>query len=153
MNIKNWLTLTVRTLDFNLVAKQPELLAKLRKLTLSPSSGLNYELNHMEANAKKRKVEAKIILARRFNNLIGWGLLSKEDSNFNFPSTHDYFRSINGHLFQVFVNPEYRRQGIASEIFKKAKDLAGNEMLHICPWDNGGHHFYSKFPDVNKKVI
>lgn len=152
MNIRNWLTLTIRVLDFNLVAKQPDLLVKLRKLTLSPSSGLNHELDHMEVNAKVRAVNAKIILASRFNNLVGWGLLSKEDSNFNFPATYDHFRSANGHLFQVFVNPEYRRQGIASEIFKKANDLVGDEVVHICPWDNAGYHFYSKF-NVNKKVI
>lgn len=153
MNLKNMLTLTVRTMDFNLVAQQPELLAKLRKLTLDPYSGLNHELDRMLEDVKTRSVNCQVILAYRFSNLVGWAILSKETTTYNFMRSGDGFNSENGVLFQVFVDPEYRRQGIATEIYKKAQQLANNEILHICPWDTRSHYFYEKFSDVKVKWL
>ena len=109
MNLRNFLTLTIRTLDFNLVARQPVLLAKLRKLTLNPYSGLNCELNRMLEDVKERPVDCQLILAYRFRTLVGWGILSKETTTFKFSRSLDGFRSEDGKLFQVFVDPSYRR--------------------------------------------
>src|SRR5271170_6725680 len=116
MNLKNWLTLTVRTVDFNLVAKQPDLLAKLRKLTLNTYSGLNHELTRMLNAVEERTVNCKILLAYRFNDLVAWAILSKEDTDFVFYETMDGFKKEDGWLFQVFVDNNHRRQGIASAI-------------------------------------
>lgn len=151
MNLKNLLTLTIRTMDFNLVAQQPELLAKLRKLTLDPSSGMNHELDRMLEDVKTRSVNCTVILAYRFSTLVGWGLLSKENTTYHFSRAPNGFNAENGVMFQVFVDPEYRRQGIATELYKKAQNLAKEELIHVCPWDTRSHFFYEKFPEVKTK--
>jgi len=153
MNLKNWLTLTVRTVDFNLVAKQPDLLAKLRKLTLNTYSGLNHELTRMLNAVEERTVNCKILLAYRFNDLVAWAILSKEDTDFVFYETMDGFKKEDGWLFQVFVDNNHRRQGIASAIYEKAASHIGGDTICVCPWDNNSHQFYNKFPDVKRKNL
>jgi ribosomal protein S18 acetylase RimI-like enzyme len=153
MNLKNWLTLTIRTVDFNLVAKQPDLVARLRELTLAPHSGLNYELTRMLKDAQEREVKCKIILAYRFRQVVGWAICSKEDSSFCFTVGKETFKSTDGYMFQVYVEPKHRRGGIASEMYKEAVKIAGDEALNISAWDNGSHHFYSSFPDINRKNL
>ena len=153
MNIKNLLTLTIRTVDFNLAARQPELIAKLRALTLNSRSGLNVELNRMLRDVERRTVNCQLLLAYRFRTLVGWCIVSKESTHFIFPHTMDGFRKEDGRMFQVFVNPAYRRQGIASELFKKAQRLAGDETICVCPWDDRSRGFYEKFPNAKTKWI
>lgn len=153
MNLRNLLTLTVRVVDFNLVAKQPELVAKLRKLTVVPWSGLNYELDWMLVAAKEEFVNCKIILAHRFGNLVGWGLLSKEDTDFVFSDEGDTFKKEDGYLFQVFVDPKFRRQGIGAEIYKKAQSLAGDDAICIAPWDDISYKYFSKCWDANQRML
>ena len=153
MNLKNWLTLTVRVVDFNLVAKQPDLLAKLRKLTLAPYSGLNHELNQMLKDVQERSVNCKILLAYRFKDLVGWAILSKEDTDFTFSETLQGFKKEDGWMFQVYVDPNQRRQGIASELYKMAQRRIGNDVICVCPWDNNSSGFYNKFPNVNRKNL
>ncbi len=153
MNLRNFLTLTIRVVDFNLVARQPVLLAKLRKLTLSPYSGLNCELNRMLEDVKTRSVDCQLLLAYRFKTLVGWGILSKETTNFKFSRSLEGFKSDDGKLFQVFIDPAYRRQGIATELFKKAQQLVGNETLCVCPWDERSEGFYSQFAGINTKWL
>lgn len=156
MNLRNFLTLTIRTLDFNLVARQPVLLAKLRKLTLNPYSGLNCELNRMLEDVKERSVDCQLILAYRFRTLVGWGILSKETTDFKFSRSLDGFRSEDGKLFQVFVDPAYRRQGIATELFKKAQELVGDEVICVCPWDERSESFYGRYlldPKIKTKWL
>jgi GNAT superfamily N-acetyltransferase len=153
MNLKNLLTLTIRTVDFNLVARQPILLAKLRKLTLNSSSGLNCELDRMLKDVEHRSVDCQLILAYRFRTLVGWAILSKETTNFHFHRSATGFRSDEGRMFQVYVDPSYRKQGIASEIYKKAQQMAGDEILCVCPWDDKSERLYNKFPNVKTKWL
>lgn len=153
MNLKNLLTLTVRTVDFSLVAKQPDLLAQLRKLTLDPCSGLNHELNRMLNDVKERSVDCKVLLAYRFSTLVGWAILSKEDTSFHFVNTGNGFSKELGRMFQVFVDPRYRRQGIASELYKEALKSVGDEVICVCPWDDKSYSFYNNFPNVNRKEL
>src|SRR5260221_12480401 len=153
MNIKNLLTLTVRIVDFNLVARQPELLDELRKLTLSPYSGLNHELTRMLKDAKEREVKCQVLLAYRFRKLVGWAILSKETTQFSFSRSYEGFKAENGVMFQVFVDPSHRREGIASEIYKKAQQLTNNELLHVCPWDEKSTNFYTRTSKVQTKLL
>ena len=153
MNLKNLLTLTVRAVDFNLVARQPELLAELRKLTLSPYSGMNHELNRMLEDAETRKVNCTVLLAYRFRKLVGWAILSKETTQFHFSRSFEGFNAENGMMFQIFVDPSYRRQGIASEIYKKAQQMVNNELLHVCPWDERSSNFYAKSTTISTKWL
>lgn len=153
MNLRNLLTLTIRTVDFNLAARQTDLLPKLRKLTLGPYSGLNHELDRMLEDVKERSVDCQLFLAYRFRTLVGWGLLSKETTDFRFSRSLDGFKSEYGRMFQVFVDPSYRRQGIGSELFKKAKQLVGNEIICVCPWDERSVEFYNQFYNTDTKWL
>ena len=145
--------LTIRTTRFNLIAKRPALLEKLRALTLEPDSGMNYELDCLLDLSSRRQVDCKIILAYRFGELVAWALLSKENSDFEFCQTFNGFNKKDGHLFQVFVRTNYRRLGIASSLFEKARKNIGKEAICICPWDKKSKLFYDKFQDVNRKVL
>lgn len=147
MNFRNFLTLTIRVQDFNLVAKQPDLVEKLRELTLSPTSGLNFELTRMLKDAKQRAVDCRIILASRFGNLAGWAILSKEDTDYPFAKAYNGFRSEQGYLFQAFVSEPVRRQGIGSELMKTAFNLAKGQTVFVCPWDERSEGFYYNFED------
>lgn len=152
MNLKNFFTLTIRAEDFNLAAKKPVLLKQLRKLTLHPYSGLNHELNSLLKVIQIREVRAKILMAFRKKELVGWALMSREPSDFWFAKGQG-FKEGDGVLFQVFVNHAHRRQGIASEILKVARRKAGPYRLCICPWDEQSQSFYSKFPNYKKKEL
>lgn len=153
MNLKNWLTLTVRAQGINIVAKQPDLIAKLRKLTLAPYSGMNFELNWMLEEAQERFVDCYILLGYVSDELVSWALLSKEDSDFVFCNAPNGFKGSDGWMFQVFVSPDYRRRGIGSELYKAAQKLAGDETLCVCPWDDRSSGFYDQFPDVNRRDL
>jgi GNAT superfamily N-acetyltransferase len=157
MNFKKFLTLTIRATDFNLVAQRPELLEKLRKLTIHSGSGLNYEMNRMLKDVQTRPVRCKVILAYQSHKvwapkeLVGWAIVSNEDTKFYFFGTlatkGSYFKKEDGWLFQVYVDPKHRRQGIASAILKKARKIVKKEVLCVCPWDYRSTAFYEKQPE------
>jgi GNAT superfamily N-acetyltransferase len=102
---------------------------------------------------EERSVDCQVILAYRFRTLVGWGIFSKETTNFHFSRSPGGFKSEEGRMFQVFVDPSYRNQGIASEIYKRAQQLAGEETICVCPWDDRSTGFYNKFPNVKTKWL
>jgi ribosomal protein S18 acetylase RimI-like enzyme len=152
MFLRNLFTLKIRVEDFNSAAQKPELLAKLRKLTLHPYSGMNYELNWMLKETLHRKVNCQVLTAFRNRQLVSWALLSKEDTDFSFMNSPNGFRSTDGSMFQVYVHPDYRRQGIASELLKVARRKA-NGRLCICPHDFGSRKFYANFQNYKAKEL
>lgn len=153
MNIKNFVTLTIRARDLNLVFQEPELMKQLRKLTIHSYSGMNRELNYLTKLASTRKIDAKALLAYRSGQLVAWALFSKEKSAMTFSNTWDHFHPTDGVLFEVFVDPQFRRQGIATELLKVARRKAGATRLCIAPWDKQSRGFYSQFPNYKMKVL
>lgn len=145
--------LTVRVSDFNLVAQRPGLLKKLRSLTLHSSSGMNHELDALTRLVKQRRVNAKVILAYQDATLVGWAILSKEDSNFYFPNTYDSFTPAQGVLFEVYVDPKYRRKGIGTKIMETAKKKAGTQTICLCPWDSNSRGFFKNFQKYNPREL
>lgn len=138
-------SLKIKTEDFDNVAKKPELLKKLRGLTLHSRSGLNHELNHLTKSAETRSVNAKVILAYHNRELVGWALLSRESSDFSFKCSYDGYEPSKGTLFEVYVDPDYRRRGIGGALVKVARHKAGSMRLCICPWDYQSERFYQTF--------
>jgi GNAT superfamily N-acetyltransferase len=153
MNAKNFPALTIRARDFNLVAKQPQLLKQLRKLTLYPYSGLNRELDTLLPLSEQRRVKCQVLLAYQSKKLVAWALFSKEESSMRFAITHRRFQPHDGILFEVYVHPDYRRQGIASEMMKVARRKAGAFQLCVCPWDERSRAFYDTFCHYNAKWL
>lgn len=144
MKTENSFPLTIRVEDFNLVARKPQFLRVLRNLTLHSTSGMNHELNELLRRAQTRKVNCKIITAHHNREVVGWLLLSKEQTDYCFTRSCGYNPSM-GILIQVFVNPSFRRKGIGTNLLKAAKKKAGTTKLCVCPWDSTSHGFYEKF--------
>jgi GNAT superfamily N-acetyltransferase len=145
--------LTVRTSDFNLVARRPGLLKKLRRLTLHSGSGMNHELDNLLHIIQQRPVEAKAILAYQNSTLVGWAILSREDSGFYFPNTDEPFSASQGALFEVYVDPKYRRKGIGTKLIETAKKKCGTHTLCLCPWDSSSRNFFKNFKKYNPREL
>lgn len=150
VKIKNNINIYVK--NFNDVVMQPELLKKLRRLTLNHFSGMNYELNNFEKISKVREVKCKILMAYINNELAGWALLSREPSSYYFSSLSGYDPTY-GILFQVYVSFPHRRQGVGSELLKVARRKAGPYKLCICPHDTISNLFFDKFKNYHYKKL
>lgn len=144
MNLQNSFPLTIRVEDFNLVAKKPRLIQQLRGLTIYSGSGMNHELNTLLNTVKTRPVNCKIITAHHHGEMVGWALLSKEVSYFSYSYSQKYDPT-QGTLFQVFVNPAFRRKGIGSALVKMARKKVSSSTLCFCPWDENSNRFFGKF--------
>lgn len=145
--------LSVKIEDYNVVSKKSLFMSKLRKLTLHSSSGMNHELNELEKIIKTRSVKCKIVTAYFDRKLVGWALLSREPSNFTFVNTYSNYNPSQGVLFQVFVDPLFRRKGIGSALVEAGKKYIGSNCLCVCPWDNRSDKFYAKYENINHKIL
>lgn len=137
--------LTIRTRVFNVVAGQPGLLKRLRELTLGEGSGMNYELDKFEKLAKVRQVNCKVFTAHRDNKIVAWAFSSKEPTDFFILYGGPHFYPKDGCLFQVYVDRNYRRQGIASKLIKLAKKKAGKKGLCVSAHNISSDNFFYKF--------
>lgn len=152
--------LIIRVQDFNVSVKNPELMAQLYQLTLFKNkcvSGMTYELDKLSILSEKRYVNAKILLANRNNELVGWALLSREESNFmnRFdPRCSDWYNpNEHGSLFEVFIKEEHRRTGIATELLKVARRKASPYALCFVPHDPISYSFYNNFKHYDHRII
>jgi len=139
--------LTIRCADFNIVMKKPTLLKKLRKLTLYPYSGMNYEITSLESLSKKRPVKCEALLAFYDGELVGWALLSRETSSFGF--SNKPFKEGDGILFEIFIEDAYRRKRIGTKLLQIARRKSNGDKLCVAPWDFGSTRFYEKFKNYN----
>lgn len=149
---------TIEILDFNSIYKDKKIISDLRKLTICSYSGMNHELDSLSSLAKKRKVNAKVISVKRNDKIVGWALLSKEDSDFPFGyslsgNISNFDAKRDGALFEVFVDPNYRRSGIGSALIKKARKHAGPAQLCIAPHDYKSNKFYEKHKKYKQKRL
>jgi ribosomal protein S18 acetylase RimI-like enzyme len=159
MSVKNHSPLTIRARDFNLVAHQPELMKQLRKLTLHPYSGLNKELDTLLKIAQQRPVRAQVLLAYHQEKigtnpkLVGWALVSKEPSEVTYTNSLEPFHPTDGVLFEVYIHPNYRRQGLASQLIMVARRKAKPYRLCVAPWDEQSRSFYNAFSHYKTKWL
>jgi GNAT superfamily N-acetyltransferase len=114
---------------------------------------MNHELNNFEKIRQTRPVNCQILTAYRNRELVGWALLSKERSHFGFHNSHNGFDPVDGIMFQVFIDPAYRKQGIASELLKVAKRKANGNRLCVCPHDGPSEKFYGNFKNYQPKHL
>lgn len=145
--------LTIRVSDFNLLARRPEVIKKLRTLTLASTSGMNFEIDNLLDLIKQRPVDCKVIRAYQDTILVGWGILSRENSDFKFLNTQSGFSSSQGVLFQLYVHPEYRRKGIGTKITEIAKKKAGKHSICFSPWNFSSRAFFNNFKKYNPKEL
>lgn len=152
INLKSYLQVKLVVKDFNNIMTNPNLLKKLRTLTLNPGSGMSNELNNFTWIVKERPVNAKAILAYKKEELIGWALLSKEPSAycFNFQLG---FTPADGTMLQIYVLPEHRRTGVGSRLIRRAKQQSGQSTLCIVPWNPTSEAFYKNFKHYKHKAM
>lgn len=144
MIAKNDVKFTILTQSFNEVFLNKKLMLLLRGLTLTEDSGLNHELSSLEKISLNREAKAKIFIARTGSQIIGWAILSREYSRFPFPNGTNFFKPEYGSLFELFVSPQYRRQGVGTALFKEARKNAGPYQIGVCPWDKKSQLFFKK---------
>lgn len=127
-------------MDF--ILNNPTLHEAVRKLTLHQWSGMNQELNNFQKINKIRKVNARAMIATLDDNPIAWALLSKEASTFRFGNGTEYNAGY-GMLFEVFVQEQYRRKGIGSELLKQTKKIAPGQRICVAPHDYPSESFFN----------
>lgn len=149
--------INIHLASFNDVIHNPILMQELRELTLGGNSGMNIEMNKFINLAPERKIQAYAAMAYVDTMLgyemIGWALISKEPARFAF-QLQDEFHPEEGVLFEVFVDPAYRRKGIGKALLGFARNFVGNETLCVCPWDSRSNQFYDNCDTIeNMKKI
>lgn len=142
----------IKVASFSTIVKKPSLIKKLRELTLYYKSGMNYELDSFMEILKTRAPKVKILTAYKGRKLVGWALVSKEPSDFYFPNRDGYQPDL-GTLFQVFVDNDFRKQGIATNLLKVAQKIAKDDYLCICPHDYTSRKFFDNFKDFKTKSL
>lgn len=118
------------------------------------TSGMTYELNNLKRLSKVKKVDAKVILAYKEDKLVAWALMSRECSNFKMSLNEYWFNPLtDGILFEIFVDKNFRRMGIGTEIVKIAKKKAYPYNLCFVPWNEDSSLFYQQFKNIKHKFI
>ncbi len=132
----------VRTFEISEVLANPYLETTLRALSLGSTAGMNTQLNYFKEYIKSRPVNAKAIVAQTGERAIGWALYSKEGTN-----RHALYDPAQGVLVYMYVLPTWRCMGIGSSLLNECRNLAGDEALCVCPWDDRSCGFYYKNRD------
>lgn len=137
--------------DLNDLINNEEFIITLRGATLNSTSGMNKELTALKEKKQENGViDAKAIIAYSFNQIIGWALFSREDSN----CCHSYkFISNQGILFQIYVHPDLRKSGIARKLMEVAHKMAGGKDLCVVPWSDEATAFFRKNKDLKLKSL
>lgn len=85
--------------------------------------------------------EATIILAKDDGLIVGWAILYKAAKNNYLANNHN----TKPHTWiQIYVQRKYRRQGIGSEIIKRAKKINKNTNIRHADWSDEATAFFSR---------
>lgn len=144
--------LVIKVRDFNLLLQDDLMIGQLKEMTLyrgEKMSGMTYEIDQFRKIALTRPVKAKALLAYYEDKLVGWALLSREQSDFmnrDCVYNKEWFNpEEHGCLLEVYVEPSFRRKGIGKKLVKIARKKASPYPLAFVPWDHTSSKFYSNF--------
>jgi GNAT superfamily N-acetyltransferase len=134
----------LKIIDMNDAMENPKVLASLKELTLCGLSGMQLTLDRYEdILVQGEEIRGKAIVAYSGAILIAWGLLSWEPDD----EVVDFDSSL-GVYFQIFVDGNYRRQGIGTKLLARARKIIGSkERLNVSCWSNGATAFYRSNQD------
>jgi len=125
----------LKIIEMDEIVSTPSLLATARRLTLSPSSGMNNALDYYRELYKQRSVDALGIFAYHQQKAVGWALFTFEDDRFDFTAK-------DGHICShIFVDPDYRRIGIGSKLMNKVAQMATPDTINVYAWSNRGFFY------------
>lgn len=129
----------IKVFDMNAVLDMPEFLSQLRELSFGYGAGMNTEINRFIYIRQERLVNAKAIVGYLGETIVGWALYSKEGTR-----RQSFYSPEQGVLIYVYVETSYRRMKIGSTLLAKCKELAEEQKLCVCPWDEVSHQFYQQ---------
>lgn len=136
----------LKILDMNKVMRDVKILSMLRNMTLDGVSGMQATLDkYQDMIDCREKIRATAIIAYMWSSPVAWGLLSWESTD---GQIVDYDSTL-GVYFQIFVEEEYRRQGIGSKLIARARKIVGSERLNVCCWSEEATLFYRSNLDKN----
>jgi GNAT superfamily N-acetyltransferase len=122
--------ITLHTYDMDVILRNELLLATARRLTLYSTSGMNIALNLFQSMMDKQPIKAKGIFAYRGELAVGWCLLTQEADGMDFAPVEGYS------CVQIYVDEQYRRQGIGAAMLKEAVALVPGQMIKCYHWGN-----------------
>lgn len=147
-------TLKISSIDAYKALKNETLIKNFRKLTIYADSGLNKELDRLIKISKTRKPNAKMVMAHVENNMVGWCLLSREPSTFNFTNgQYSEYLSKEYTLLELFVSSKHRGMGIGTALIKRAKllfSITKGQPFAIAPHSKAGVALFKKIDPLNK---
>lgn len=124
----------IEVVEMDKILRAPNLLATCRQLSHGGSSGMNQALDHYQTLTHARPVQAKGIFASHQARFVGWALLTHETDVYYYKPTPNCV------CFQVYVEGQFRRNGIGSRLLRAAKSLVPNEDLLV--YGETGHYFF-----------
>lgn len=136
--------ITIKAFTMDYVMSNPELDRIVRSFNLGGHAGMMTLYRSFHETRKTRSVDAMALVAYLGDSPVGWALYSKEPTNLS----HTLFNPEDGVLFYIFIAKPYRRLGAGSKLIKAARDLADEETLCVCPWDERSSDFYFKNREV-----
>lgn len=109
-------------------------LEKLRKLTSSSDSGMNYVLNELRHRRKhKINIDAFVIILYEKKEAIGWALITREVTSFfqlSFSNSSYKWHPNMGYWMQIFVDKNHRHKGIATKIIEKCNKFIQSKIWY-----------------------
>lgn len=128
--------LDVRVYEMDHILRTPDLLSKIRSLTLNSYSGMNKALNAFQEEMQFRSIRAKAITGYFFNDMICWALFAQDEK----ADIHAF--NGEGICFQLYVLPTFRRRGFGTQLLSVATVLAGQEKLKV--YDDNSPEFFHR---------
>tara|TARA_R110002110_G_scaffold26350_13_gene97026 strand:+ start:1490 stop:1891 length:402 start_codon:yes stop_codon:yes gene_type:complete len=103
-------------------------------LVIHETSGMSQIITGEDARLKHSKVDVMIAYDNDIPVAWGWSY------------TYNYNLEVRRRGFQFFVQPDYRRQGIGSQLFAWGLEEAQKRhlKLKVYPWDDKGQCFFDK---------
>lgn len=134
--------ISLHTYEMDEIIRNDLLCSTARRLTLYRTSGMNIALDCYKAESEGRSINAKGIFAFKGEVAVGWCLLTHEGDGMSFSPKEGYS------CVQIFVDPDYRRQGIGSALLREAAVVAQGTIISCYGWSNEG--FFKPFIQQGK---
>jgi GNAT superfamily N-acetyltransferase len=130
MSVFNPTKIKLDIIEMDEIVRSTEIMKTCRALTLGGVSGMNSALDYYKLLAGTRSINALGIFANYGSICVGWALFTYEDDQF-------YFTARDGNVCtQIYVHPNYRRQGIGKKLMDKATILAKPDTMNVYAWSN-----------------
>lgn len=119
-----------------------------RDLILCKGSAMSQILDNKFPSLIPQKIKVELCCLEE--KVLGWSWLIR--CRFRSKYSKEKELKNNAYSLMLFVNPEFRKKGIARQLFLNAQNLARKEhrRLFVHPWDPESENFYKLIKESNK---